>query len=44
MQILKNIDENNLDGNFIANISKGQLENDVINKEFNQTFIFKNKF
>lgn len=38
---IKNIDNNNLDGKLIANISKGQLENDVINKEFNQTFSSK---
>lgn len=41
---IKNIDENNLDGKFIANISKGQLENDVINKEFNQTLSSKINF
>ena len=34
---IKNIDINNLDGIFVANISKGILNNDVINKEFNQT-------
>ena len=38
---IKNIDNNNLDGKLIANISKGQLENDVINEEFNQTFSSK---
>ena len=38
---IRNIDNNNLDGKLIANISKGQLENDVINKEFNQTFSSK---
>lgn len=38
---IKNIDNNNLDGKLIANISKGQLENDIINKEFNQTFSSK---
>lgn len=41
---IKNIDENNLDGKLIANISKGQLENDVINKEFNQTLTSKINF
>lgn len=41
---IKNIDENNLDGKFIANISKGQLENDVINKEFNQTLTSRINF
>ena len=41
---IKNIDENNLDGKLIANISKGQLENDVINKEFDQTFTSKINF
>ena len=38
---IRNIDNNNLDGKLIANISKGQLENDVINKEFKQTFSSK---
>lgn len=38
---IRNMDNNNLDGKLIANISKGQLENDVINKEFNQTFSSK---
>ena len=34
---IKNIDINNLDGIFVANMTKGILNNDVINKEFNQT-------
>jgi hypothetical protein len=34
---IKNIDVNNLDGVFVANLSKGILNNDIFNKEFNQT-------
>jgi hypothetical protein len=34
---IKNIDVTNLDGTVIASISKGKLNNDIINKEFKQT-------
>ena len=34
---IKNIDIDNLDGAIVANISKGKINNEVINKEFSQT-------
>ncbi len=34
---IKNIDISNLDGAIVANISKGKINNEVVNKEFSQT-------
>ena len=34
---IKNIDVDNLDGAIVANISKGKINNEVVNKEFSQT-------
>jgi hypothetical protein len=34
---IKNIDVDNLDGSIVANISKGKINNEVVNKEFSQT-------
>lgn len=34
---IKNIDINNLDGAILAKISKGKINNEVVNKEFSQT-------
>ena len=34
---VRNIDVDNLDGLLTANITKGSLDNEIINKEFNQT-------
>ncbi|EFU68730.1 conserved hypothetical protein [Aliarcobacter butzleri JV22] len=41
---IKNIDKNSLDGLFIANISKGLINNDIFNKEFNQKINTKISF
>jgi hypothetical protein len=34
---IRNIDVDNLDGSITANISKGKIDNEIVNKEFKQT-------